>query len=264
MSFDQNTTHTKVSAYKKPYPYRVIFLDVGSTLVKLNQGWQGVYHQVFQKAGFDLPLGEVESAVAQSWAAAAAQDASARRAPSLDADRAAQREIEESVMERLNIHPQGRDELFWALISAFEDPATYTLYPDVLPTLERLKTAGVRLGIISNWSWHLPELCAALGLAPYFQAIVASARVGAAKPHPHIFQYALSRLEARPEECLHIGDSLSADVDGANGVGMEALWLVRPEDRPLYDERETGLTTLQTAPTIAGLDEILNYLSVSS
>ncbi len=242
--------------------YNTVFFDMGSTLAQLQTGWHGVYHQVFQRAGYELPLGEVEQAVADSWAQVAFEDPTAEYEASLEYSRAWQREIEERVMTNLNIHPDVREEVFWSLIRAFEDPATYQLYPDALPTLERLRTAGYRMAIISNWGWNLPELCDALGLTPYFEQIFTSARLGCAKPNPKIFQHVIEQMGIIPGQAVHIGDSLSADVGGAWSVGMHALWLVRPDEQPLYDEAKLKLTPAQSAVQIGSLRDVLTYLGV--
>ena len=109
----------------------------------------------------------------------------------------------------------------------FETPAHFHLFPDAIPTLEALRGAGYRLGIISNWSWNLPDLCDGLGITGYFEHIVTSARVGASKPHRAIYDYALHWFGARPEECVQIGDNAVADVAGARAVGMHGILIDR-------------------------------------
>ena len=52
---------------------------------------------------------------------------------------------------------------------------------------------------------------------------------GAAKPDPRIFREAARVLGVEPAACLHIGDDLALDVQGAREAGLSALWLVRPE-----------------------------------
>ena len=84
-----------------------------------------------------------------------------------------------------------------------------------------------RLGILSNWGWHLPELCEQLGLASYFDFIVVSARVGCSKPNPCIFREMLRQAGTTPERTLHVGDSLSADVHGAQAVGITGVLVDR-------------------------------------
>ena len=239
--------------------YNTVFLDMGSTLVGLSPTWEAVYHQVFQKAGYDLPIGEVEQAVSYSWGIVGEEDHNASYITTLESNREWQREVEHRVMERLGIHPQVRDEVFWKIIAAFEDPATYPLYPETCAVLERLKSEGYKLGIISNWSWHLPELCESLDLSRYFDVIVTSARVGCPKPQARIFELALDQIGAKPQEAVHIGDTFKADVIGAWGVNIAALWLDR-RDEQLHLEKKGSLTPLQKAIRIESLNDIWPFL----
>ncbi len=217
---------------------------MGETLVTINPSVVGVYHQVFQRAGFDIPIGEVEQAVAYSWGIVGQQDAEAEYELTLEANRRWQLEVEQRVMDYLNIHPDVQEQIFWQIISTFENPSTYSIYPEVTGVLERLRAEGYRLGIISNWSWHLPELCEQLGIDSYFDFICTSARVGFPKPRRQIFEVALQQMGAAPERSLHIGDTYAADIIGAWSVGMRALWLVRPGDK-LRTGPQQPLTGLQ-------------------
>lgn len=47
----------------------------------------------------------------------------------------------------------------------------------------------------------------------------------AQKPHASIFEKALKLAECEASEAIHIGDSLSADIVGANGVGIPSIWV---------------------------------------
>ena len=47
------------------------------------------------------------------------------------------------------------------------------------------------------------------------------------KPRKELFEYALNRTGLKPEEVLHIGDSLSSDIKGAGAVGIKAVWINR-------------------------------------
>ncbi len=47
------------------------------------------------------------------------------------------------------------------------------------------------------------------------------------KPRKEIFELALNYTGLKPNEVLHIGDSLSSDVNGATALGINALWLNR-------------------------------------
>ena len=47
------------------------------------------------------------------------------------------------------------------------------------------------------------------------------------KPRKELFELALNETGLRPDEVVHIGDSLSSDVRGASALGIKALWLDR-------------------------------------
>ena len=58
----------------------------------------------------------------------------------------------------------------------------------------------------------------------YFKTVTNSEMVGVKKPNPKIFEFALNLAKAVPEESIMIGDSLEADILGAQNVGMEVIW----------------------------------------
>lgn len=61
-------------------------------------------------------------------------------------------------------------------------------------------------------------------LRQYFKTVTNSEMVGVKKPNPKIFNFALELANAKPEESIMIGDSLEADIEGALGVGMRAIF----------------------------------------
>lgn len=61
-------------------------------------------------------------------------------------------------------------------------------------------------------------------IAHYFQTITNSESAGVKKPHPTIFEHALSLAKANKEDCIMIGDSLEADVEGALSFGIDAVF----------------------------------------
>lgn len=104
----------------------------------------------------------------------------------------------------------------------FED---IELYPDVHPCLKRL--GNYTLGLLSNGNSY-PKRC---GLSEYFQFAVFSQDIGSEKPDEKIFLAACQQAGCAPHELLHVGDSLAADVVGANRVGAMSVWLNRNADR---------------------------------
>ena len=68
------------------------------------------------------------------------------------------------------------------------------------------------------------------GIARYFDDIVISGDVGVGKPNPRIYEIMLSRLKATLHQTVMIGNSLTSDVAGPQGLGMKAVWLNRAGD----------------------------------
>ena len=61
-------------------------------------------------------------------------------------------------------------------------------------------------------------------ISHYFDTITNSEMAGVKKPHPTIFDFALSLANASKEESLMIGDSYEADIIGAQEAGIEAIF----------------------------------------
>lgn len=202
---------------------------MGFTLVALHTGYDRTLLALAQDAGYDITLADIHAATQAFWQVQNSEDAVHTWAPSIEADAAIGYAIDRRICAHLGI----TDAAFLAELGrrardAFHDPANYTLFPEVHETLAAVRRAAPRLGILSNWGWYLPELCEQLGLAPYFDFIVVSARTGCSKPNPRIFREMLRQAGSTPERTLHIGDSLTADVRGAQAVGITGVLVDRP------------------------------------
>eukprot|EP01133_Synstelium_polycarpum_P004719 gene4719-5506_t len=73
------------------------------------------------------------------------------------------------------------------------------------------------------------------GLNPYFTNVIISEVVGVNKPDKAVFEYALEKAGAIKEESIMIGDSIEADIRGAQDFGMKAIFFnpfnkEKPED----------------------------------
>ena len=107
------------------------------------------------------------------------------------------------------------------------------VYPDVIDTLQTLKEAGVRMGIVSNTTnpgFMKDYEKRMLGLDAYFEFSVYSSHLTWRKPHKFIFEEAISRLGLKPSEILFVGDDYKMDVIGAQGAGMQAAWVNRDNE----------------------------------
>jgi len=106
-------------------------------------------------------------------------------------------------------------ELFEAFIAALR----FRLERGALDALRLLRGRELALAVVSNWDCSLEQRLGEVGLLGFFDCVVGSALVGAAKPDPRLFHYALEQLEVSPARSLHIGDS-DDDRLGAASAGM--------------------------------------------
>jgi putative hydrolase of the HAD superfamily len=122
----------------------------------------------------------------------------------------------------------GRPELeLGALTETLLAAIRFEPFPDAMPALEALRAAGVKVVAASNWDVSLHEQLDATGLTPLLDGALSSAEVGAPKPDPEIFTRALALAGARPQEALHVGDDVEADVRGALAAGLEPVLIDR-------------------------------------
>lgn len=133
-----------------------------------------------------------------------------------------------------------------AIVPTLLDSLAFAPFPEVPAALERLRAAGVRLVVASNWDVSLHGVLDRTGLRELLDGVVTSAEIGTAKPDPALFEAALAVAGARPEHARHVGDSLLEDVEGARRAGIEPVWL----------RREGGPDAPSGVAVIAGLDEL--------
>ena len=97
------------------------------------------------------------------------------------------------------------------------------LVPGTIELLDRVRE-HCRLGVVTNNSTiEQIEKLRALNIASYFDTVVISEDVGITKPDPKIFSIALTRIGARPQDAVFVGDNWTNDVVGAINAGMSAV-----------------------------------------
>ena len=95
--------------------------------------------------------------------------------------------------------------------------------------LERLKTAGYTLGVVTNRNDPCDVELVDLGLAPYFDFALAAGQVGSWKPAPKIPDAALELCGSTAAESIYVGDNFYADIKGARNAGLQPV-LIDPRD----------------------------------
>ncbi len=103
-------------------------------------------------------------------------------------------------------------------------PHKTNLFPHAHETLGYLQEKYT-LHVISNGFGDAAETkVTQCNLKQYFTTIVISELVGVHKPHPKIFHYAVDNAKTAISNSVMIGDSLDADIRGAQNVGMDAIY----------------------------------------
>lgn len=119
-------------------------------------------------------------------------------------------------------------------------------FPGVVACLDRLRAAGLRLGICTNKTTRLTEsLLKALGLTPYFAAVVGGDGP-ARKPDPRHLLAAVEEVGVEPARAVMIGDSIN-DVAAAKAASIKVVAVT------------FGYTT--TPPIELGADALIDHFN---
>ena len=108
--------------------------------------------------------------------------------------------------------------------------ASWRPFPDTNNALERLKKAGIRLGILSNIDDDLLS-ATRRHFTVDFDLIITAQQVGSYKPAPMHFLAARERIGAA--HWLHAAQSNFHDIVPANALGISNAWIHRKADRAL-------------------------------
>ena len=107
------------------------------------------------------------------------------------------------------------------------------LYPEVIPVLKKLKSMGLKIGLVSNTHPLTHKTLAILGVNKFFDSIVLSCDAGSEKPDPQIYLKALSELGVSAEKALFVGDQYVPDFEGPRQLGMKAMLVNRHKGETL-------------------------------
>ncbi len=126
------------------------------------------------------------------------------------------------------------------------------VYPDTYSVLDALK-GNYKLLLLTNGSPDLQQekLNAEPKLKQYFDHIVISGDFGAGKPAKALFEHVMNLLDIDASEGMMVGDKLTTDIKGANGVGMPSVWI---------NHHKTEAVEANPTYEIAALGELLEVI----
>jgi putative hydrolase of the HAD superfamily len=232
----------------KRTPVEAVFFDVDFTLIHPGPTFQGIgYRQFCARHGIDVDTGRFADAVRAA-------------APVLDEqhdqvyDAAIFVRYTRRIIEGMGGRGDRLDAVAQEIYAEWAACRHFVLYDDVAPTLRALSSRGIRVGLISNSHRCLESFQAHFALDGLIAGAVSSSEHGYLKPHPSIFESALTLLGVDAAASVMVGDSLSHDIEGARRVGMHAILVQR-------SPHVTGGGATSDVPVIRDLTELPPLLS---
>jgi putative hydrolase of the HAD superfamily len=194
---------------------RAVLFDYGGTLDSDGERWPDRFYALYEEAGLNYPREEIKRAFYY------AEDCCYADPEVTDLDlRALMGAHVRLQFEALGLN-DGRKE------RALADKFCATSERFMLRAASLLKRAQhrYRLGVVSNFYGNLATLLKEAGLMEFLDVVVDSNRVGAQKPDPEIFRFALAELELLAHQVIFVGDSYERDMIPSGRLGMKTIWL---------------------------------------
>ncbi len=117
--------------------------------------------------------------------------------------------------------------IFEELWHHYSRAGSWNVYPEVAAVFDRLRKAGIRIAIGSNFDERLKAICKGHVELDKAEAVFCSSEIGFCKPDARFFQKIADRLDCHPSKLLMIGDDPDLDVAGALAAGWQARHLER-------------------------------------
>lgn len=210
-------------------PFRdieTVFLDVGNTLVSMDYVW---IRDELANVGVSTELEVLTRAEAAARPVVSRAVAGEGSTEGLSIFAL----YLKTILSNLGMSSDSIPAVVESLVPIFRGPGRERLWSYVLPgvpeALERLKSLGLTLAVVSNSDGTVERILERQGLGRYLDAVFDSHIVGFEKPDPRFFRHALEATGTRAETTLHVGDLYSADIEGGRAAGVHTA-LVDPFD----------------------------------
>lgn len=241
-------------------PIRAVIFDLGNTLVYFDGRWPQVVSQAERELAqaltendFDLDAEMVETLFSQRMR-------TYRQAREDDLVEHSTAVVLRGVLDELG-YSQVPDDVLRQVIARLYAVSQRHWLPeeDAVPTMQALRERGYLMGMVSNAGddADVQTLVDKAGVRRYLDFVVSSAAVGIRKPDPRIFNFALECWGLPPEQVAMVGDTLEADILGANQAGIFSIWITRRVDMA---EAESIRAHIHPDAEIGSLAELLDLL----
>ena len=220
-----------------------IIFDYGGTLDSRGVHWSEVLWQGYQQAGVPIDKETFRTAYVEG------ERALARERIILPQDNflTLLRKKVELEISYLPERPDDGTTARWTeQIATYCDQAARACIDEARPMLEALHQRYPMM-LVSNFYGNIDEVLRAYGIRHLFKGIIESAVVGVRKPNPTLFLLGVDALELDAADVLVVGDSLRKDIEPAEKLGCQVLWLkgkgwTDDEDRQTHPHTITRVT----------------------
>ena len=230
--------------------YAAVFFDAGETLVHPHPTFPDLFAAILRREGHDVDAEVVRDRIHVVFDRFKhAADTNELWTTTPEKSRRFWHDVYGIFLRDLGI--ADGDGLADRLYAEFTDLANYRLFDDVPPVLDRLREAGLTLGVVSNFEAWLERLLEELGVLDRFTVRVISGVEGMEKPDPRIFRLAMERAGVDPGASVYVGDNPEFDIGPAAAVGMLPVLIDRRERFP--DAEGLRVTSMADLPGVLGL-----------
>ncbi len=241
---------------------RAVSLDVGWTLAYPRESMWEIFADVCRGAGVAVSAEETESMVRSLWLVGQRRAEEHLRSggqySDSDEEFAAQfRFLGQLIFGQLGVRGD-TETLMEEFFRRFWQPDQWQVFPDALDTIRTLRALGLRVGVLSNAPSDMPKLLDRLGILPYLDYVVISAREGTRKPDRRIFQRAIELAGASADQVVHVGDMYVEDVLGGRHAGVHTFLIERGKHALFPNHAESEGRNLADLRVLRSLAEFVD------
>ena len=212
-----------------------IIFDLGSTLIRFNGNWDAICREGVEV----MAVWYLKKKHIKLDASALIETFLSERAAGWERARQTQTEITAQQSLRCALQkigaPETTENLIEPALKIYFGPeeSAWQSYPDAAETLKLLQSQGYRLGLYSNATDDalVQRLVNQCGLRPWLSPTFSSAGWGWRKPKRELFDLIATRWGLPASEIAVVGDTLEADILGAQNAGMHSI-LVTMDENP--------------------------------
>jgi putative hydrolase of the HAD superfamily len=237
---------------------KAAIFDLGGTLIHLDATWEQIREarmkaigEALKAHGFALDLDQLKREYLRQH-----EEESEYATRTLE-----EIEIQQSfnnLFDRLGVEARQRplnEELVKRFFAA--EMESWMLFHGVADMLQNVRALKLKVGLLSNArnDWAVREIMNQLELTKFFDGILTSAAIGIRKPRPEPFRQILGLLRVQASEAVMIGNSMEADVAGAQPLGIRTI-RVKFDDN--VDEMPINLNvSVEPDITVSSVSEIV-------